>query len=72
MSKECIECKGYAEFKFKGKCYCLDCLFREFDVMEFKRIDYYDTYGEFLGSDDDIDLNYVAEILGEDVEVIMK
>lgn len=69
MSKKCIECNGYAEFKFKGEYYCLECLFREFNVMKFKTIDYYYD-GEHLGNDEEIDINYVAEILGEGVEVL--
>ena len=43
-----------AEYKFKGKYVCIDCLLKEFEVEESTTTHYY-LQGEYIGSDDDMD-----------------
>lgn len=47
-------CEDIANYKYKGKYYCSECLLKEFDVEESTTTHYY-LDGEHIGTDEDMD-----------------
>ncbi|EDT26111.1 hypothetical protein ACV3P9_14875 [Clostridium perfringens] len=62
---EICECGSQAEYKYKGKYYCTDCLLKKFEIEEYTTTEYY-MNGDYLGNDDD--MSEVIRNLNEDIE----
>ena len=64
----CSECDSdRAEYKYKDKYYCLDCLLKEFNVEEYT-VTHYHIDGSSLGSDDD--MTEVIENISKEIEIL--
>lgn len=61
------KCGDIAQYNYKGKRYCSECILKKFEVEECIEIDYY-LDGEYLGNSDDID--EVIRNIDDDIERI--